>query len=122
MRLAGCTSSFVGSPSNIWMEGISPVALKPMVECFQLLAYAPEAADVNTDLVFFLAMVEDPDLLNLTLNLGLPITTTYAQAAAKVEFARRQGVRRFSFFNYGFLGEGRLRWIHDLAGLMRGAD
>jgi hypothetical protein len=122
MRLAGFTSSFVGSPSNIWMEGISPAGLKHMVECFHLLAYAPDAADVNADLVFFLAMVGDPDLLNLTLNLGLPITTTFAQAAAKVEFARRQGVRRFSFFNYGFLGEGRLRWIQDLAKLVREAS
>ena len=122
MRLAGFTSSFVGSPSNIWMEGISPAGLKQMVECFHLLAYAPEANDVNADLVFFLAMMRDPDLLNLTLNLGLPVTTTFAQAAAKVEFARRQGVRRFSFFNYGFLGEGRLRWIQDLAKLVREAS
>jgi hypothetical protein len=67
-------------------------------------------------------MMRDPDLLNLTLNLGLPVTTTLAQAAAKVEFARRQGVRRFSFFNYGFLGEGRLRWIQDLARLVREAS
>jgi len=122
MRLAGFTSSFVGSPSNIWMEGISPAGLKQMVECFHLLAYAQEADDVNADLVFFLAMMRDPDPLNLTLNLGLPVTTTFAQAAAKVEFARRQGVRRFSFFNYGFLGEGRLRWIQDLARLVRGAS
>lgn len=122
MRLAGCTSSFVGSPSNIWMEGISVTELKQMVECFHLLAYASEAGDVNTDLVFFLAMIEDPDLLNLTLNLGLPVTTAFAQAAAKVEFARRQGVRRFSFFNYGFLGDGRLRWIQDLARLVRQAS
>jgi hypothetical protein len=122
VRLAACTSSFVGSPSNIWMEGISPVALKPMVECVHLLAYAPEAGDVNSDLVFFLAMMGDSDLLNLTLNLGLPVTTTFAQAAAKIEFARRQGVHRFSFFNYGFLGEGRLRWIHDLAKLAREAS
>ena len=121
MRLACCTSSFLGSPSNIWMEGISLAGLKQMVECFQLLAYAPEAADVNADLVFFLAMVRDPDLLNLTLNLGLPVTTTLAQAAAKLEFARRQGVRRFSFFNYGFLGEGRLRWFRELAKLVREA-
>jgi hypothetical protein len=122
MRLAGCTSSFVGSPSNIWMEGISATELKQMVECFHLLAYAPEAGDVNADLVFFLAMIGDPDLLNLTLNLGLPVTTTFAQAAAKVEFARRQGVRRFSFFNYGFLGDGRLRWIQELARLARQAS
>jgi len=93
-----------------------------MVDCFHLLAYAPEAADVNADLVFFLSMVQDPDLLNLTLNLGLPITTNFAQAAAKVEFARRQGVRRFSFFNYGLLGDGRLRWIQDLARLVREAS
>ncbi len=123
MRLAGFTSSFVGSPSNIWMEGISPASLKPLVECFHLLAYAPEAADVNTDLVFFLALVGDPDLLNLTLNLGLPVTDHLRRRRPpKLNFARRQGVRRFSFFNYGFLGEGRLRWIQDLARLAREAS
>jgi hypothetical protein len=119
MHLAAFTSSFVGSPSNIWMEGISPAGLKDMLECFHLLAYAPQALDVNPDLVFFLTMLEDADRINLTLNLGLPITRTFDQAAAKVAYARRQGVRRFSFFNYGFLGPGRLRWIRDLAILAR---
>jgi len=118
-RLAALTSSFVGSPSNIWMEGISPPDLKRTVDCFHLLAYAREAADANADLIFFLNMIEDPGQLNLTINLGLPATRTFDDAAAKVEFARRQGVRRFSFFNYGLLGETRLRWIRDLARIAR---
>ncbi|HYM05484.1 MAG TPA: hypothetical protein VEU11_02895, partial [Terriglobales bacterium] len=121
-KLAVFTSSFVGSPSNIWMEGVSPADLQPMVECFHLLAYGAEASDANSDLAFFLSMVEDPGLLNLTLNLGLPVTTTLDQAAAKVEYARRKGIRRFSFFNYGLLGESRLQWIQELACLARKAS
>jgi hypothetical protein len=120
-KLAAFTSSFVGSPSNIWMEGVAPVHLLHTVECFHLLAYASGASEANSDLAFFLAMVEDPDRLNLTLNLGLPVTTTFAQAAAQVDYARRKGLRRFSFFNYGFLGESRLRWIQDLACMARKA-
>jgi hypothetical protein len=118
-RLAAYSSGFVGAPSNIWMEGLSLPDLKPLVECFHLLAYNADPAADNADLVFVLAMLGDPGLVNLTLNLGEPVTSTFAQAAAKVEFARRQGVRRFSFFNYGFLGEGRLRWIQDLASIAR---
>jgi hypothetical protein len=118
-RLAAYSSGFVGAPSNIWMEGLSLVELKPLVECFHLLAYSADPAADNADLVFVLAMLGDPGLVNLTLNLGEPVTSTFAQAAAKVEFARRQGVRRFSFFNYGFLGEARLGWIHDLASMAR---
>jgi hypothetical protein len=34
---------------------------------------------------------------------------------AKIEFAWRQGVRRFSFFNYGFLGSGRLSWLREIS-------
>ena len=122
MQLAAFTSSFVGSPSNIWMEGISPADLKDLVECFHLLAYAPSAVDINPDLIFFLTTLKDPDRINLTLNLGLPMTPTFDQAAAKVAYARRQGIRRFSFFNYGLLGAGRLRWIRDLAVLARETD
>jgi hypothetical protein len=55
------------------------------------------------------------------LNLGLPVTATFAQAAAQVDYARRHGVRRFSFFNFGLLGESRLRWIQDLACVARKA-
>jgi hypothetical protein len=122
MQLAAFTSSFVGSPSNIWMEGISPADLKDLVECFHLLAYAPSAVEINPDLIFFLTTLKDPDRINLTLNLGLPMTPTFDQAAAKVAYARRQGIRRFSFFNYGLLGAGRLRWIRDLAVLARETD
>ena len=38
---------------------------------------------------------------------------------AKIEFAWRQGVRHFSFFNYGFLGEGRLAWLREIAAMLR---
>jgi hypothetical protein len=120
-ELAAFTSSFVGSPSNIWMEGISPPDLQNIVESFHLLAYSAEASDVNADLAFFLTMVQDPGRLNLTLNLGLPVTRTFDQAVAKVEYARRKGIHRFSFFNYGLLGEGRLRWIQELGCLARKA-
>jgi len=120
-KLAAFTSSFVGSPLNIWMEGVSPTDLRDVVECFHLLAYGGGAAEGNSDLVFFLAMVGDADRLNLTLNLGLPVTATFDQAAAKVEYARRVGVRRFSFFNYGLLGENRLRWIQELGCVARKA-
>jgi hypothetical protein len=120
-KLAAFTSSFVGSPPNIWMEGVSPPDLQDMVECFHLLAYDAGVSEANSDLVFFLAMVGDPDRLNLTLNLGLPVTATFDQAAAKVEYARRLGVRRFSFFNYGLLGENRLRWIQELGCIVRKA-
>jgi len=119
VRLAAYTSGFVGAPSNIWMEGLSLLELKPLVKCFHLLAYSPDPAGDNADLIFVLAMLGDPGLVNLTLNLGEPVTSTFSQAATKVQFARRQGVRRFSFFNYGFLGEARLRWIQDLASMAR---
>lgn len=120
-KLAAFTSSFVGAPSNIWMEGVSPADLKSTVECFHLLSYDAGDSGGNSDLVFLLTMVGDPDRLNLTLNLGLPATATFDQAAAKVEYARRIGVRRFSFFNYGLLGENRLRWIQELGHLARKA-
>ena len=120
-KVAAFTSSFVGAPSNIWMEGISPIDLQRTVDCFHLLAYGRDASASNSDLVFFLEMIRDPTRLNLTLNLGFPATATLAQAASQIDFALRKGVRRFSFFNYGFLGESRLQWIRDLACLARKA-
>lgn len=115
VKLSVFTSSFVGSPSNIWMEGVSLEQLRGVVDCFQLLAYTSDTDLVNDDLLFCLSQVRGPEQVNLTLNLGLPITPSVGYAAAKLSFAAAQGVRRFSFFNYGFLGEGRLDWIRQLA-------
>lgn len=109
------SSSFVGSPSNIWMEGLSLPELRTTTDVFHLLAYSANTDSVNSDLAFCLAQIEDASRLNLTLNLGLSITPTLAHALAKIEFARRQGVRRFGLFNYGFLGEARLAWVKQIA-------
>jgi len=114
-RLNLFSSSFVGSPSNIWMEGLSLPAMRSTPDIFHLLAYSADTGGVNSDLTFCLSQIGDPGRLNLTLNLGLPITPTLGHALAKVEFARRQGVRRFAFFNYGFLGEARLNWVKTIA-------
>jgi hypothetical protein len=115
VKLSAFTSSFVGSPSNIWMEGLSIPALRELVDGFHLLAYTSDTDRVNDDLVFCRAQVMDPARLNLTLNLGLPVTPALGHAMAKIEFAWRQGVRRFSFFNYGFLGAARLGWLREIA-------
>jgi len=92
--------------------------LRDLVAGFHLLAYTSDTDRVNDDLVFCRAQVEDPARLNLTLNLGLPVTPALGDAMAKIEFAWRQGVRRFSFFNYGFLGAGRLSWFREIAGAL----
>lgn len=120
VKVSAFTSSFVGSPSNIWMEGVSMAHLRDTVETFHLLAYTSDSGAVNDDLLFCIAQVKDPAKLNLTLNLGLPLTPDLGDAVTKVMFAEKHGVRRFSFFNYGFLGEGRLRWIAELAYALRG--
>jgi hypothetical protein len=117
--LAVCTSSFAGSPSNIWMEGVHMAELRDLIEAYLLLAYSPESDTVNSDLLFCLAQAGSPSKLHLTLNLGLPVTTSLGNAAEKVEYALKRGVTKFSFFNYGFLGEGRLGWIRELSTLIR---
>jgi hypothetical protein len=116
------TSSFVGSPSNIWMEGVSLAGLREEADRFHLLAYTADSDAINGDLVFCLAQLRDPSRVCLTLNLGLPITPTLSHAMAKIDFAWRQGVRRFGIFNYGFLGEARLRWIAEIAAELRGRE
>lgn len=115
VRVAPFTSSFVGSPSNIWMEGVSIRELSEVSDSFQLLAYTSDTGSVNDDLLFCISQATDPGKLNLTLNLGLPVTPSLGDAMAKTLFAKKQGVSRFSFFNYGFLGSGRLRWIAEIA-------
>ena len=80
-----------------------------------LLAYTADSDRVNSDLAFCKSQVGDPARLCLTLNLGLPVTPTLGHAMQKIDFAWRQGVRRFGFFNYGFLGPARLGWIGEIA-------
>jgi hypothetical protein len=122
MRLGVFTSSFVGSPSNIWMEGVSLPDLRTTADVFHLLAYSGDSDIVNSDLSFCLDQVEDATRLNLTLNLGLPITPALSQAMAKVEYAWRHGVRRFAFFNYGLLGEERLGWVKEITRVLRSKE
>ncbi len=119
IRLSVFTSSFVGSPSNIWMEGISLPELKDTVDTFHMLAYTSDSDRVNADLVFCRTLATDPSRLCLTLNLGLPVTPTLAHAMAKINYAWKLGVRRFGFFNYGFLGAARLAWIGEIAAELR---
>jgi hypothetical protein len=114
------TSSFVGSPSNIWMEGINFSSIRDLVDRAVLLAYSSDPEAVNTDLSFCLSLLEDPARINLALNLGLPATPALAGASQVVQFALEHGIQRFSFFNYGFLGEGRLQWVKDLSSRIRG--
>ncbi len=114
MRLGVFTSSFVGSPSNVWMEGVSLLDLQPTTDVFHLLAYSANSDEVNSDLLFCLNQV-DPSRLNLTINLGLPITPTLDHAMAKIDFAWNRGVRQFSFFNHGLLGEARLQWVKEIS-------
>ncbi len=117
-KLAVFTSSFVGSPSNIWMEGVCLGEAQDFVDSINLLAYTADSDAFNSDLVFTCSLVRDPAMLNVTLNLGLPITPTLEHAIAKIDYAWSQGIRRFSFFNYGFLGEARLGWLKKIAGLI----
>ncbi len=115
VELSVFTSSFVGSPSNIWMEGVSLPDIRNTVDAVYLLAYTSDCDRVNSDLVFCLSQVGDPARLCLTLNLGLPVTPSLGDAMSKIDFAWKSGVRRFAFFNYGFLGAARLRWVREIA-------
>ena len=119
MKLGVLTSSFVGSPSNIWMEGVSLTDIRGDADTVHLLAYSPDSDAVNSDLAFCLAQGIDAGRLNLTLNLGLPITPTVSHAMTKIDYAWRQGVRQFAFFNYGFLGKARLNWIQQISAELR---
>ena len=113
------SSSFVGSPSNIWMEGVSLPDLRQTTDVFHLLAYSENIDVVNSDVIFCLSQIQDAGRLNLTLNLGIPITPTLGNAQAKIDYAWRQGVRRFAFFNYGLLGDARLKWVQQISQTLR---
>jgi hypothetical protein len=113
------TSSFVGCPSNIWMEGVSIAELEQVVDVIQLLAYSKDVSAVNADLAFCRTQLRDMRRVNLTMNLGAAATPTLGHAGQVAEFAWRQGVRRFAFFNYGLLGPMRLGWIGEIARTLR---
>lgn len=119
MKLGVFTSSLVGSPSNIWMEGISLTDMKNRVDTINLLAYSADSDTVNSDLAFCVAQGMNAGSLNLTLNLGLPVTPTVGHAMTKIDYAWCQGVRQFAFFNYGFLGKARLNWIQQISAELR---
>jgi hypothetical protein len=118
-ELAVFTSSFVGSPSNIWMEGVCLGELEEVVDIVQLLAYSKEVSAINSDLAFCRTQVHDMRRVSLTLNLSASATPTLGHVGEIADFAWRQGVRRFAFFNYGLLGRKRLGWIGEIARTLR---
>lgn len=110
-RLALTAATFAKPTANAWLEGMDLRALAGVADEIILLSYFREPVEVAADVRFGRELVGDPGKLTVGLSLLAPATTDGANLRAKVEAARGVGATAFSFYNYGFVGEGRLGWL-----------
>jgi len=78
------------------------------------LAYHVDPQAVAADLQFFRALGVPADRTIAGMSLLQQGTTDGANLRDKVDVARSFGVRKFSFYNFGFVSETRLGWLAGL--------
>lgn len=110
-RLSPTIETFQRGAANAWLEGVDLRALAGVVDEQIVLAYFREPGAVAADLRFAGELAGGPEQLVAGMSLLQQGTTDAANLVAKVEAARALGVSKFSFYNYGFVSEERLRWL-----------
>jgi hypothetical protein len=114
-RLAITATTFTKPSANAWIEGEDLAALSKVVDEIVPLAYFPEVEKVVADADFCLSLAQDPSQIVLGLSLLAQGAPSLDNVLAKVNATRNRGVSKYSFYNYGFIGEGRRAWLGKIS-------
>lgn len=114
--LAMTTLTFYRGVDNAWLEGVDvhACAASDAADEVILLSYFPTVGQVTADIRFAQALVADMDRVVVGMSLLAQGTTSGENLREKVQAARELGTTKFSFYNYGFISEERLRWLGTL--------
>ena len=112
--LALTASTFQRGAENAWLEGMDLPALGATADEVIALAYHVDPQAVAADLQFFRGLGVPAERTVAGMSLLQQGTTDGANLRAKVDVARAFGVRKFSFYNFGFVSETRLGWLAGL--------
>lgn len=113
-RLAVTATTFSKPSANAWLEGEDLRALAWVADEIIALAYFPELERVLADADFCLSLAKDPSQIVLGLSLLVEGTPSLENVLAKIRAAAERGVSKYSFYNYGFIGEGRRSWLKSI--------
>ncbi|MFM8594818.1 MAG: hypothetical protein ACKOCK_10570, partial [Chloroflexota bacterium] len=110
------TLTFYRGVDNAWLEGVDvhACAASDAADEVILLSYFPTVGQVTADIPFAQALVSDMDRVVVGKSLLAQGTTNGENLREKVQAARELGTTKFSFYNYGFISEERLRWLGTL--------
>lgn len=94
-----------------WSEGSDLAALAGAADALDICFYEPDAARVLADYFDCRRRAGPQAEIRAILRPGHPDTTSEAQLLTAVAGLARQGVRHFSFYNFGMLRPHNLAWL-----------
>lgn len=112
--LALTASTFQRGSEHAWLEGMDLKALAGAADEIIALAYFQDPQAVAAEIAFGLGLIGDPERMVAGMSILAQGTTSAANLVEKVNVARSFGVRKFSFYNFGFVSEARLGWLGQL--------
>ncbi|MCL5257298.1 MAG: hypothetical protein M1319_05825 [Chloroflexi bacterium] len=122
VRLAVTAATFSKPVANAWIEGEDLKTLAGVVDEVIALAYFKEIEKVMADVDFCTTLVGDPGKIVLGQSLLVQGATSLDNALAKIRATLDRGISKYSFYNYGFIGEGRRSWLGPISQAIRGAN
>ncbi len=96
--------------------------LAEVADYAETLAYTPNVNRIQATISDIVPDLNDPQQLVVGLQAYPPASPDAQTLRACVECAFGQGIRRFSFYNYGIMPEANLAWIKQCIGDVRGAS
>jgi hypothetical protein len=111
----------VQRPSALgWSEGTDLAALAKHCEGLEIPFYEVDPGRVLADVLDCRRRAGPHAAISAILRPGYPDMTTEAQLQASISALAGQGVRRFSFYNFGMLRPHNLGWIRSATATVRG--
>ncbi|MGI9253908.1 MAG: hypothetical protein ACR2J8_09185 [Thermomicrobiales bacterium] len=114
VTLALTASTFQRGSEFAWLEGMDLAALAGPADEIIALAYFQDPLAVAAEIQFQRGLVGDVERIVAGMSILAQGTTSAANLVEKVNVARSLGVRKFSFYNFGFVSEARLGWLGKL--------
>jgi len=105
---------FVGPASLDWVEGADARRISPLVDCWEVALYSPDAEE-RARRAQRAAALGLPCQLGAGINAGASCTRDAGDLALCALTAKQAGFQHIAFYNYGVLPEPRLSWLGQAA-------
>jgi hypothetical protein len=118
MDQAGADERILGTSvvEDAWRYGVDVARIGQACDGYQVLGYAPEAAEVASAVGAYRSALGDDVHLRMALRPAWPDCTTTANLVDKIDVATTLGVRGVDFYHYGLVSGDALRRVGEWLG------